>query len=108
MAKGCTMKWFDELSSILLGFRSTFKEVISITPAEMVYRQNLRIPVVYLIVGLVHCPLVNSSSVVFDNAHELSNVEELLYLRFSLRNAAFQMPMAPKQHGYNRCQWHLY
>ncbi|KAG4073735.1 hypothetical protein HA402_000959 [Bradysia odoriphaga] len=36
--------WVDKLPLILLGFRSTFKEDIKSTPAEMVYGTTLRIP----------------------------------------------------------------
>jgi len=39
-----TERWVDVLPSILFGFRSTLKEDIATTPAEMVYGVPIRLP----------------------------------------------------------------
>lgn len=39
-----TIKWSDELPLVLLGLRTTFKDEIQSTPAEMLYGENLKVP----------------------------------------------------------------
>lgn len=49
MARGKTTHWREELPFVLLGIRSTLKEDLGCSPAELVYGQPLRLPGEFLV-----------------------------------------------------------
>lgn len=67
-----TTNWFSTLPTILLGLRSTFKEELKATPAEMVYGTTLRLPGEFFTLSK---PIVNESEFVCDFRKKMGAIQ---------------------------------
>ncbi|XP_067635461.1 zinc finger protein 91-like [Eurosta solidaginis] len=93
MATNVTRDWYGELPLILLGLRSTFKEDISATPAEMVPEQNLRLSVLISFHPQV-CLIVFYCSVfiIFTEANTLAQMDTSdLYIDYLCRTCMIKL-----------------
>lgn len=89
--------WVDELPIVLLGLRSTIKEDLGMTPSELVYGQNIRLPHELITPSPINSPNETLSKIkqyfknVNSNLTHHRKTDESIYIPKNLKECKYAM-----------------